>query len=252
MHNWLPLDFYCNVCMSIGTSTMLSGLSYYALYYQNCVNSLFTTATFREKHGGTLGFIFLTLLTVGTTVADLDLPWRYFAILLFVALGAPAIVTFLLLSDWHMTLLWYIIVLMFNASWILVLCSFALPYRGDTVRRWWSAARYIDILHSTQNDELLGDEWSVVDPIDSDSDDMVPVKSTGNRGWTTEDSWFLAYYGGPRIRSLKSYEAQFKGNNTFFELPGRRFVGQTLMVFVLWILVIIEHSVAYAWGIQLM
>ena len=32
-HNWQPFDFYCRVCMTLGTSTFLSGLGFYCLSF---------------------------------------------------------------------------------------------------------------------------------------------------------------------------------------------------------------------------
>jgi len=250
MKNWLPFDFYCQVCQSIGVSTLLSGLSYYVLYYQGGVRYLFTEESITSDamntkcHAapfGLLAYIFLSLLTFWQTHGSLDLPWFHYVLLSTFLSGSPVIVVMLVATQKCLNMSLYGIILICNASWVCMLCYLALAAEPHKLSVYWTSARYIEPFgqneHSQDQKVLIGEKRNVHE-YDSDSSDT-DVEAACRK--QDDDEWLdsLACYGGQRVESLKSYVAQFQPHYSVGkEVARERFKGLSMMLLLMWVLVI--------------
>ncbi|CAE8602658.1 unnamed protein product [Polarella glacialis] len=214
LQNWIPLDFFSKVSMSIGTSTMLSGIGNYALFYDREKDSLVAQA------GGICTFSCMWILTLASIAQELCLPWNIKIMLYSLVLSGPAVVLLMEVADfcgpsvqWTMLL-----AISLQAAWVCILCALALPLSGR-MPLYWTAARFLDPLVDPSSLECADDmSGSDAESGESQSEDdnnsfvrhttqlQMPLEAFG---WNEDDVKRLAACGGKPVPSVKAYEAQF-------------------------------------------
>lgn len=252
-HNWVPYDFYCQVCMTIGISTLLQGLGYYVLYYQggsrilSSSESLISDATTHGSHHpfGAFAFVFLSNLSWWIIFGSLDLAWFQFLLLSSFLLLPSAIVVLLFFTRLKMSFFAYAVMLLCNASWVCMLCYLTLATDDKNVSSsCWTVARYIQIFgdegKSPGKDKKKGGRNVAQIDSETSSDDEFSNHLVIS-GADVDETWIdkLAAYGGQRMESVKSYEAQFQNSKGTNQLLARRqFKGLSVLTLVMWVVLI--------------
>lgn len=146
MSNWLPFDLYSKISMSIGTSSMLAGISYYALFF---MRDKFDVV--RPHAGGWYTFAFMWVLQVGSVSLDLVLTRAEWIFAGCIILTAPLAMTIAI--AWQVT--WLIpVVFLTQGMWFWMLGLSALM----TTKGWpmrWRASRFLNVLDSDQDGDPI-------------------------------------------------------------------------------------------------
>eukprot|EP00928_Gymnodinium_smaydae_P073795 TRINITY_DN56927_c0_g1_i1.p1 TRINITY_DN56927_c0_g1~~TRINITY_DN56927_c0_g1_i1.p1 ORF type:complete len:947 (+),score=115.34 TRINITY_DN56927_c0_g1_i1:62-2842(+) len=140
MMNWQPFDLYSKICMSIGTSTMLTGLAYFALYYARRHDR--EAGSHESPHGGGwLSFIFMAVLAWWSITLDLVLTKCEHILLATSALLGPFLWSCGIIFGGEVTIL---VPLSFFAQmcWVWLLLAASI---GNVPKRW-RALLFLDVL----------------------------------------------------------------------------------------------------------
>jgi len=242
--------------MSIGTSTFLSGLSYYALHYQGGIGLLFRgTALLHEasKHqhvgrSGVFVFIFLSLLTLWSTSGHLDLPWLLYIVLGVLQMGGPAIMVYnMVFEKINLSPAWYGAAIMCNALWVAMLCYLARETDAKNSFPYWSSARFVDVIGPCELPHWDEANWYMVVDASSETDSDANGGDKSSKAWvrpnesewTQADSLRLEAYGGQRVDSPRRFEAQFQSERDSQprSTPRKRFMELSSLVFSMWLLI---------------
>ena len=138
MRNWQTFDLYSKVCMSIGTSTLLSGIAYYATYFSRSGSD--KLAPFAS---GWFCFGFMSVLAWWSVTIDVVLKRVEHALWAAVALSGPLTAAVAIVCEKQSLM---ILAALLQGCWVWFLCGSALALRNGLPRRW-RASLYIDILN---------------------------------------------------------------------------------------------------------
>ena len=138
MRNWQTFDLYSKVCMSIGTSTLLSGIAYYATYFSRS-----STEELYPYASGWFCFGFMSVLAWWSVTIDVVLRRVEHAAWATVALSGPVTVAVAIIMNQQNLM---ILASFLQGCWVWFLCGSALALRNGLPRRW-RASLYIDILN---------------------------------------------------------------------------------------------------------
>lgn len=151
--SWAAYELYGHIAMNIGTTTLMSGLGYFSLFYMQIeVDS----PVFVVKAGGWASFAFMSLLAWWSLVIDLGLPISGHCFMGMLILAGPAAVIYIYSSmskpRLEQTPWAFPTILTLQASWILLLLwSSIVSTRGRRSYEWpslWRASVFVNALHA--------------------------------------------------------------------------------------------------------
>lgn len=138
MRNWQTFDLYSKVCMSIGTSTLLSGIAYYATFFSRS-----SSEELDPFASGWFCFGFMSVLAWWSVTIDVVLQRVEHAAWAIVSLSGPITAAAgITLNQQNLMVLASFL----QGCWVWFLCGSALALRNGLPRRW-RASLYIDILN---------------------------------------------------------------------------------------------------------
>ena len=149
MRNWQTFDLYSKVCMSIGTSSMLSGIAYYATYFSRSDSK---GEVLDPYTSGWFIFAFMTVLAWWSVTIDVVLTRFEHFVWASVSLCGPAMAAVSILS--HQRVLMPLVFLL-QGCWVWLLCGSSLALRNGLPRRW-RASLFIDILNPYTSNSSTG------------------------------------------------------------------------------------------------
>ena len=140
MRNWQTFDLYSKVCMSIGTSSMLSGIAYYATYFSRSNEE---GEVLDPYASGWFTFAFMSVLAWWSVTIDVVLTRTEHLVWAAVSLCGPAMAAVSIASNLRVLMP---LVFLLQACWVWLLCGSSLALRHGLPRRW-RASLFIDILN---------------------------------------------------------------------------------------------------------
>ena len=149
MRNWQTFDLYSKVCMSIGTSSMLSGIAYYATYFSRSVSD---GEILDPYASGWFTFAFMSVLAWWSVTIDVVLTRLEHCIWAGVSLCGPVMAAVSIVL--HMRVLMPLVFVL-QGCWVWLLCGSSLALRNGLPRRW-RASLFIDILNPYTSNSCTG------------------------------------------------------------------------------------------------
>eukprot|EP00929_Paragymnodinium_shiwhaense_P044022 TRINITY_DN22586_c0_g1_i1.p1 TRINITY_DN22586_c0_g1~~TRINITY_DN22586_c0_g1_i1.p1 ORF type:complete len:1031 (+),score=217.70 TRINITY_DN22586_c0_g1_i1:104-3196(+) len=138
MQNWVPYDYYCKLCMTIGTSSMLSGFGLFAVYYSS---RQARGGLYLPDAGGWFTFFLCSVLAWWSATLDLVLKTKEQILLALTAMGGPLSFTVACFwkSQWEVFMR---LTALLYCAWVWLLLAWAGPLSGPTR---WRAALFLDV-----------------------------------------------------------------------------------------------------------
>lgn len=155
LKNWQPYDVYSKITMTIGSSAMLSAISFYGLYYERYINPDDRQLVMGTHWGGWVTFWFFQFLSFGSIWLDLAVNRLEEFLLFIIYFAAP--VSFMGCMSCGDRGVWLLpVVFVFQALWFSILSVSAISFKRSLPHRW-KVSLLVDIISSDSQEALLAD-----------------------------------------------------------------------------------------------
>lgn len=160
MSNWLPFDLYSKISMSIGTSTMLAGTSYFAIFFMRIP----VKDTFEPTLSGWMSSVVLVALELWSVLVDLVLSKKERIVMVLFCAAAPMFMVVGILTECQYLLP---VVFVFQGAFFILMGCSAIHMKDGRPHRW-RASLFLNVLDTSKGGDpcfhgILGSDEEIKD-----------------------------------------------------------------------------------------